>query len=300
VSLTVGELAGLGDSLRVGPQWAWPTHQGTPIIQRGPHGQRFAPIPSESPGPGVRFWRESESPAFASAEWVPRPAVVGVMGLGAGLPELSEAGRNGLTKIARELVSELEAARGLKALEVVDQKARLAMETLGKYQAFEASWRPVLAGGWDSSQDVRASLQGVRANALRMARGGSAVDYSNRSPVAAGAAEFVVRTAPSGIPGVSVGDAVDGAVAVDRAATRAVDDALEAVGRAKDELERRAKAASDTAATAGKVLAVTAAVVIGAYALGNVAAFKQAFSPPARNPRKRRSAAARPASFRYE
>jgi hypothetical protein len=316
VSLTVGELAGLGglgDHMRIGPQWAWPTHQGTPIIQRGPHGQRFAPIPSNSPGTGVRFWRESEGD-FATQGWAPRAAVVGVMGMGAGLPELSETGRNGITKIARMLDDEVGAASlgDVATLRSIDQRARLALETLGKYQAFESSWIPVRAGGWDSSTTVRATLQKVLVDARDKASGRVPPDRSSRSPAAAAALE-AAGSLPSGIPGLSVAEAAELAakakVAADDAAAAAIqagEDALAAAKRAYEETLEKGEQAVKVGAIVGGVVLVVGGIALGAYALNALTGAKRAFSPlvPGANPRRRRSAAvshpARPASFRYE
>lgn len=67
---------GLGDHIRVGPQYIPAAIRGTPIVQRGPHGRRFAPLPSDD-DPGVRFWSET---LYQPGEWTPRQHTTGVMG----------------------------------------------------------------------------------------------------------------------------------------------------------------------------------------------------------------------------
>lgn len=81
MTLSMRELAGLGDHLPIGPQVVPHTQNGVAIVQRGPHGVRFAPPISTGPG-GVRWWSEIED-AKANKQYVPQETIVGVMGLGA-------------------------------------------------------------------------------------------------------------------------------------------------------------------------------------------------------------------------
>jgi hypothetical protein len=68
--------------MRIGPQYYPPRRFGVQVIQRGPHGARFATDPAQ-PGGGFKWWSEQLLDRNADAHWwQPQQQVVGVLGLG--------------------------------------------------------------------------------------------------------------------------------------------------------------------------------------------------------------------------
>jgi len=69
--------------LQVGPQYYPPRVNGAQIIERGPHGARFAAGPQRQPDGTFRWWSEQMSNAGDyKGYWQPQQRVLGVMGLG--------------------------------------------------------------------------------------------------------------------------------------------------------------------------------------------------------------------------
>lgn len=93
---------GLGDSMRVGPQYVVPTNTAAQIIQRGPHGKWISPPLSVGPSKDRQEFRWWNSYTHTTLPWVPPQTVVGVAGL-SGITEASFWEKRSLSSAAKEI-----------------------------------------------------------------------------------------------------------------------------------------------------------------------------------------------------
>lgn len=151
------ELSGLGDALHVGPQVALPAFRGVPIIQRGPHGARFAPIPSQAGG-GIRFWSETEG-RVGGETWTPKTTVVGIMGLGEISDDLKKEWTERVSQLEK-LVKDPPESLPLTSIRRMVEKHREELSKIppgerwpsGSWWWGYASWQEL----WDKLVDIRA------------------------------------------------------------------------------------------------------------------------------------------------
>ena len=139
----------LGDHIRVGPQMVPAVTRGVPIISRGPHGARFAPLP----GPGeqhVRWWSESLVPG----SYTPQQRVTGVMGLGALGGEAPSSVKVDISNKAKELEARFNSGDRSSTLSA---RADDILRELGNFSPFGED-RPWQVGDWDDSQTIRSRM----------------------------------------------------------------------------------------------------------------------------------------------
>lgn len=171
ISMRDFDSAGLGDHLRVGPQYVLPADRGMPIVERGPHG---APLSKPDPSRPLRFWSERR----ITQEWTPKQRVTGVMGMGAGRPEASDDVKKSLSEQARTLASNSKGVSPETASSIISSanalqaqldsyqpwKQESALRTFAMIATFGAA-SLVMGGGYDESQTIRENLQIARNNA---------------------------------------------------------------------------------------------------------------------------------------
>lgn len=163
---------GLGDALRVGPQVLPAAVGGVPIVQRGPHGMRFSPFNpivtgAQTPNFNTVFYRGSQQNTGQLN--VPQQVVTGVMGLGQATLRVmpSDLEKIRISLAADRLVERADSATRTTASEVL-AAANGELVKLNTYQRFESSYYPIFAGGFYSSQTIRAKLQDTTQRMLRL------------------------------------------------------------------------------------------------------------------------------------
>jgi hypothetical protein len=199
---TLDDLAagGIGDSLRVGPQWIKPSNRGLPVIQRGPHGQTLSPPLSREDGQ-LRWWRENVS----SQPYVPQQKVVGIMGMG-GSDVAHHDTKIELTKAAKVLV-EQSLSLPTTALPGVLAAATTMNARLDTFQHWDREYFFTRFKWAEDSQVIRSNFQLARQNATRRMQG--------RPPQGGGAVKTVdltdetVRNMAAKGPSGIVRDSVD-------------------------------------------------------------------------------------------
>jgi hypothetical protein len=155
------ELAGLGDHMKVGPQYQVPTNRAVTLVQRGPHGQSLFP-PTRYGGNGIGWWNEQAQPT----PWTPKQKVVSLLGMGGSQREASRAEKVRLTNTSKDLqrktqdVERLASSNKRKVATAfsVAQHARTAIAELEKLQMWNADWSVLPPASWDGSQTIRGRL----------------------------------------------------------------------------------------------------------------------------------------------
>lgn len=102
--------------MEVGPHYYPPRPYGAQVIQRGPHGMRFAGGPQRDPVTGkFRWWHEQALQAGEYRHfWQPQQQVVGVMGLG-NLPVVSTGPAQGFSGLGQTTPARLAKASAIRA-----------------------------------------------------------------------------------------------------------------------------------------------------------------------------------------
>lgn len=173
MSLLTCDEFGMGDHLRVGPQYYPAASRGTPIIQRGEHGAWLGrPVPvrtgAAEPQFQLAFYEGTQrQPGVLN---VPQQRVTQLMGMGAMKGELPDDKKNAYSRTAEALAAASKTANTFSAPAFRDQ-ARRILEDLDAHQAFEASYMPIRLGGYNQSQTIRANLQITLQNTRRVLEG---------------------------------------------------------------------------------------------------------------------------------
>lgn len=173
ISMRDFHLAGFGDHLRVGPQYVLPADRGTPVVERGPHGQYLSTRNLKDP---LQFWAAGR----VAQPWTPRQRVTSIMGMGAGRAEAERSTKADLSKRAKALAT---TAQGTIDPDAITAQANALEVELNSYEPWSDYNFGLFGFGtiYDDSQTVRSNLQSARNNAQR-ARGNRPADWAP-SPV---------------------------------------------------------------------------------------------------------------------
>jgi hypothetical protein len=177
---TIDELmhGGIGDHMRVGPQWIEPSNRGMPVIQRGPHGMRFGPDPMRANGQ-LHWWRESVS----DVPYRTGQAVVGIMGMGALGGEASDEIKDRLTKEAKAQSKQVEETYNTYELRTLIRLADERMAEVSGYRQFQAGWSglPIVGKSWWSSTKIRGESYATKQRALAKLQASEGIEIKTAS-----------------------------------------------------------------------------------------------------------------------
>jgi hypothetical protein len=181
--------SGMGDHLRVGPQFVPRASRAAMVIQRGPHGQRLAPAEPSRGGPEgeLRWWRET---LYQPGDWVPQQKVVGVMGMGAmsGRPVAANSTKVQFTNISRAILSSAK-NNPVGTMPSVISQAEVQLSQVNNFDFWSApkvSWWGwgSSEGDWISSNEVKSNLRNAQIIARNRIAGTEAppLAYSTMDP----------------------------------------------------------------------------------------------------------------------
>lgn len=153
--LSPQDFSGLGDSMRVGPQYQMPTSRAVPLIERGPHGAPLYPASQAIPGRGFVFWNQYDSGDWNAINHMPPRArapkqeILSLLGMGDLLPEASMLDKRKWTALSKELHSQAKSFEK-SLLPPLISKAKALASVVNQHR----SWDDGFLGAWDSQQRI--------------------------------------------------------------------------------------------------------------------------------------------------